>query len=368
MQPPWIVTQESLMVPSQPQRSRVPRQCTLAGSDTHAPRAGRGSCGGKVSSNISVPTRGHLGMDGKELFQTAVLLPEIVSVTTLTDSTETSVDAAIKDNDLGIPDGTITTSAMQCGKATGAKKFYECNVCGRYFNQKTSVDRHQATHTGEKPHPCPMCDRRFAQKSQLVNHLPVHTGEKRHACSTCGERFVRRRSLVVHERTHTGEQPHRCIYCSATFARSDTLNNHMLRHTGERPYECDVCGKRFTVKPTLVRHRRIHRSDRYYMCEQCPAAFCQKESLTRHMPLHECGVDAYHCPICKRAFSHSPNLTLHMRVMHNGGRPVEMAIDCKATLSPPSGHSSTLLPVNIKTEDCGDLSNMDELITGDVYL
>ncbi|XP_037557016.1 zinc finger protein 157-like isoform X3 [Dermacentor silvarum] len=155
---------------------------------------------------------------------TALLLPRIVPVTTLTDSAETSGDAAIKDSDPGIPDGAITTSAKQSAKA-------------------------------------------------------VHFGGKRHACSTCGARFVWRQSLVQHKRTHTGEQPFQCNYCSVTFTCSDRLNNHILTHTEERTHECDVCGKRFKLKKTLIEHHRIHTSELHYTCKLCPATFARSDTL-----------------------------------------------------------------------------------------
>nr|XP_054931101.1 uncharacterized protein LOC126538992 [Dermacentor andersoni] len=327
---------------------------------------------------------------------TAILLPRIVFVTSLADSTETSGDAAIEDNDTGIPDSTITTSVKQCAEAGNtAEKLHPCPVCDRRFALKSQVAKHQAVHSGEKRHTCATCGERFAWRQSLVqherthmgeqpfqcsycsvtfacsdrlkNHILTHTSERTHECDVCGKRFKLKRTLAGHRRIHTSGMDYTCEQCQATFARSDTLRDHILTHTGERAHECDVCGKRFKLKNTLAGHRRTHSTEMPYTCEQCPAAFRRNATLKKHVRLHECGAEAYHCPICTRAFSHAPKLKLHMRLMHNGGRVGVTGNDCKATLSLPSGHSNTSPTVNIKTEDCGDISDFDELITGDVY-
>ncbi|XP_065287940.1 zinc finger protein 689-like isoform X1 [Dermacentor albipictus] len=327
---------------------------------------------------------------------TAILLPRIVFVTSLADSTETSGGTAIEDSDIGIPDSTITTSVKQRTEAgSTAEKLHPCPVCDRRFALKSQVAKHQAVHSGEKRHTCATCGERFAWRQSLVqherthtgeqpfqcsycsvtfvcndrlkNHILTHTSERTHECDVCGKQFKLKRTLAGHRRIHTSGTEYTCEQCQATFARSDTLRDHMLTHTGERAHECDVCGKRFKLKNTLVGHRRTHSTEMPYTCEQCPAAFRRNATLKKHVLLHECGAEAYHCPICTRAFSHAPKLKLHLRLMHNGGRVGVTGNDCKATLSPPSGHSNTSPTVNIKTEDCGDISDFEELITGDVY-
>ncbi|XP_068240481.1 longitudinals lacking protein, isoforms H/M/V-like isoform X18 [Palaemon carinicauda] len=54
----------------------------------------------------------------------------------------------------------------------GAEKgYHECGLCGRSFDRRWLLTRHQRTHTGEKPYQCPYCPFRSAQKYNLVTHV-----------------------------------------------------------------------------------------------------------------------------------------------------------------------------------------------------
>ncbi|NXP41243.1 ZFP1 protein, partial [Leiothrix lutea] len=68
-------------------------------------------------------------------------------------------------------------------------------------------------------------------------------------CPECGKSFCYRTSLIRHQKTHSEERPshpHRgCPDCGKGFKRNFTLTVHQHIHTGERPYECPECGKSF---------------------------------------------------------------------------------------------------------------------------
>ncbi|XP_066948875.1 longitudinals lacking protein, isoforms H/M/V-like isoform X21 [Macrobrachium rosenbergii] len=51
------------------------------------------------------------------------------------------------------------------------KGYHECAFCGRGFDRRWLLTRHQRTHTGEKPYQCPYCPFRSAQKYNLVTHV-----------------------------------------------------------------------------------------------------------------------------------------------------------------------------------------------------
>lgn len=52
--------------------------------------------------------------------------------------------------------------------------------CGRSFNTRFSLKRHQKKHNGARPHSCPFegCGRSFAEKSTLKRHVRAHTRSK----------------------------------------------------------------------------------------------------------------------------------------------------------------------------------------------
>uniref|UniRef100_A0A8C3T290 C2H2-type domain-containing protein n=1 Tax=Chelydra serpentina TaxID=8475 RepID=A0A8C3T290_CHESE len=77
------------------------------------------------------------------------------------------------------------------------------------FIRKSDLVKHEAIHTGERPHKCLDCGKSFLWRSDLVNHQAIHTGQrphKPHKCLDCGKSFTRRSHLTKHERIHTGSK------------------------------------------------------------------------------------------------------------------------------------------------------------------
>ncbi|XP_077112246.1 uncharacterized protein LOC143767663 isoform X3 [Ranitomeya variabilis] len=201
---------------------------------------------------------------------------------------------------------------------TGEKPF-SYSECVKRFDRKSILDSHQITHTEEKSFFCSECGKCFKRKANLDSHWRIHTGEKPFSCSECGKCFNRKAILDSHWRTHTGEKPFSCSECGKCFLQKSNLNEHQKTHTGEKFFSCSECGKGFNRKTHLDDHRRTHTGEKPFSCTKCEKCFVQKSTLNNHQRTHT-GEKPFSCSECEKCFNRKVHLTRHQRT-HTGEKP-----------------------------------------------
>ncbi|XP_059192786.1 zinc finger protein OZF-like [Centropristis striata] len=199
------------------------------------------------------------------------------------------------------------------------KKSFKCDTCGKDFNHKGNLQRHQRNiHKDNRPFTCKISGK-HVQSTSLVSHMRIHTVEKPFTCKICGWGFRCNSRLKQHSTIHTGEKPYSCKTCGKDFRQHSNLVLHMRIHTGEKPYACNTCKKRFADRSTCKTHMRIHTGEKPFACEVCGLVFNQRGNLRIHMRTHT-GEKPYACNICEKRFAFSSTRKIHMRT-HTGEKP-----------------------------------------------
>lgn len=134
-----------------------------------------------------------------------------------------------RDSEGGFSSPVNQLTKQQKADPTLSKSLY-CNVCRQHFNNRSELNAHRASHTGESPVTCTMCGKLFVSKNTLGIHMRIHTGEKPYVCLLCGKRFTQNGGLRIHLRTHSGEKPYTCSVCHNSFNNPSNLRRHMITH------------------------------------------------------------------------------------------------------------------------------------------
>ena len=173
-----------------------------------------------------------------------------------------------------------------------------CSFCDKKYSRADSLNDHvRAIH--KKTIPCSICSMAFSSKQTLQRHQLTHTSERPHHCLTCGSSFKRRDALTYHEQTvhcsqrsHDSTEPLTCLSRCEFCIKYECPRHHLIsviRHG--KPYtnhQCTVCLKITTNCELHWSHHHLDHSDSElpmetgHQCKNCMRIFSSCKALRRH--------------------------------------------------------------------------------------
>ncbi|XP_077564406.1 uncharacterized protein LOC144179853 [Haemaphysalis longicornis] len=272
-----------------------------------------------------------------------------------------------------------------------SRRLLRCQQCSFVTFLLSNLERHQRTHTGERPYQCSHCGKAFMRKDHLdavpghirplQKGLPDTNGDANssfvlalsssalllmhcHYVHRCmGSQYSRSLTLagpspnghVVQHVPPLCCQLLRCQQCSYGTLSPSKLKRHWRTHTGERPPSVQLLRQGLQAEGTPVPQgfhpedrpghpcpspssrggHRVQHSQRpgrrLFCCQQCSFTASRPSLLKVHQRIHT-GERPYQCSHCGNAFVQKGHLDTHLRI-HTGERRPFCCHLCRGTFA-----------------------------------
>lgn len=139
--------------------------------------------------------------------------------------------------------------------------YFKCMTCGQILRHRTAYETHIQSHKHKKKEiNCDICGKKFNNKLVLYRHQNIaHSREvkKEQICPYCSKVSSNMQAHRNHIRyNHTKGLKHACHLCEKKFNRPFHLREHLSIHTGVPLYACPYCSRPFKSKANLYSHRK----------------------------------------------------------------------------------------------------------------
>ena len=92
----------------------------------------------------------------------------------------------------------------------------KCRMCNIIFKNREELQAHKETHrkvriktepeNEDKLFSCYICGKNFDRKNKLIKHEKQHISEASTTCKVCGETFENKLMLLIHKNKHTAQK------------------------------------------------------------------------------------------------------------------------------------------------------------------
>lgn len=167
--------------------------------------------------------------------------------------------------------------SVHCGETT-------CNICSKVMSSEQALQRHQLTHTDDRPFFCALCSKSFKREDTLHHHeRTVHRDERgipveylsqegndifiAYQCRRCLDERINHHHLVWCMRYGKPYREHQCLICFKTTHYCRFCQRHHSEHSLEeipksKGFQCDRCFKLVSSQKALNKHNST--------CEKIP--------------------------------------------------------------------------------------------------
>ena len=156
------------------------------------------------------------------------------------------------------------------------------------FTESAALERHQVTHSDDKPFPCTTCGKGFKRKEDYNRHIRIGHLEKddTHTAppvkikpeADC-DLFEFKKPKVTNKGTRA-KKKHICPHCGKECLTPSLLRRHVNNaHDKIQPFQCEICQKKFTQKCNLTTHMSYHLGKKDCICEICGKSYYRTSKL-----------------------------------------------------------------------------------------